>query len=300
MPGDHDSQLLKGVLGLLLLHLLAEHESYGYEVVQRLHELGLTEVAAGTVYPALSRLEREKRLTRPAGRLERGPGPQVLPADQGRLRRARGRHRPMGVTRRPRVRPAVPPRPRSLERPLTVSHDVNLVDRLRIERVVWSLDQRLYDLPRKTRIARRRELRDNLLAAAHDVGTAAALRDVGDSGTLAAEYVEAELGPGPRHSWIAAGLFLLTASLLLTSVLFDAADAFGDGILAGNPDASGTFTWPGISLLQSEVTFTVADGDHTSTGGAFTPLTWLLLIGGTIAVGRLWRALPIWRRRRAG
>ena len=178
-----------------------------------------------------------------------------------------------------------------------MSHDVNLVDRLRIERVVWSLDQRLYDLPRKTRVARRRELRDNLLAAAHDVGTAAALRDIGDSGTLAAEYVDAELGPGPRHSWIAAGILLLTASLLLTSVLFDAADAFGEGILA---DASGTFTWPGISLLQSEVSFNVAGGDYTSTGGAFTPLTWLLLIGGTIAVGRLWRALPIWRRRRAG
>jgi PadR family transcriptional regulator, regulatory protein PadR len=63
VPSDHDSQLLKGVLGLLLLHLLAERESYGYEVVQRLHELGLTDIATGTVYPALSRLEREKRLT---------------------------------------------------------------------------------------------------------------------------------------------------------------------------------------------------------------------------------------------
>jgi PadR family transcriptional regulator PadR len=63
VSGDHDSQLLKGVLGLLLLHLLAEQESYGYEVVQRLHDLGLTDVAAGTVYPALSRLEREKRLS---------------------------------------------------------------------------------------------------------------------------------------------------------------------------------------------------------------------------------------------
>ena len=117
-------------------------------------------------------------------------------------------------------------------------HDVNLIDRLRIERVVWSLDQRLYDLPRKTRISRRRELRANLHEAAHDVGTATALRDVGDSGTLAAEYLEAELGPGPRHSWMAAGVFLLTTVLLLTSVLFDAADAFGDGILAGNPDAT--------------------------------------------------------------
>ena len=63
MPPNHDPQLLKGVLSLLLLQLLAEQESYGYQVVQRLHGAGLTEVLEGTVYPALSRLEREGRLT---------------------------------------------------------------------------------------------------------------------------------------------------------------------------------------------------------------------------------------------
>jgi PadR family transcriptional regulator, regulatory protein PadR len=73
VPTDHDPQLLKGVLGLLLLHLLAERESYGYEVVQRLHELGLTDVAAGTVYPALSRLERERRLTSRLVASDEGP-----------------------------------------------------------------------------------------------------------------------------------------------------------------------------------------------------------------------------------
>jgi len=63
VPKPHDPQLLKGVLSLLLLHLLAERESYGYEVVQRLHELGLSDVLEGTVYPALARLEREGRVT---------------------------------------------------------------------------------------------------------------------------------------------------------------------------------------------------------------------------------------------
>lgn len=63
MPGNHDPQLLKGVLWLLLLHLLAERESYGYEVVQRLQGVGLTDVLEGTVYPALARLEREGRIT---------------------------------------------------------------------------------------------------------------------------------------------------------------------------------------------------------------------------------------------
>ena len=54
-----------------------------------------------------------------------------------------------------------------------------------------------------------------------------------------------------------------------------------------------------ISYLQTEVTYTVADGDHTFTGGAFSLFTWVLLVLGTVAIGRLWRALPRWRRRRA-
>ncbi len=62
MPPTHDPQLLKGLLSMLLLQLLAEQESYGYEVVQRLHRSGLPDVLEGTVYPALARLEREGRL----------------------------------------------------------------------------------------------------------------------------------------------------------------------------------------------------------------------------------------------
>lgn len=63
MSPTHDPQLLKGVLSLLLLHLLAEQESYGYEVVQRLQAVGLADLLEGTVYPALARLEREGRVT---------------------------------------------------------------------------------------------------------------------------------------------------------------------------------------------------------------------------------------------
>jgi PadR family transcriptional regulator, regulatory protein PadR len=63
MTPARDPQLLKGVLSLVLLQLLAERESYGYQVVQRLHEIGLADILEGTVYPALSRLEREGRVT---------------------------------------------------------------------------------------------------------------------------------------------------------------------------------------------------------------------------------------------
>jgi PadR family transcriptional regulator PadR len=63
VTSTRDPQLLKGVLSLLLLQLLAERESYGYQVVQRLHEIGLADILEGTVYPALARLERENRVS---------------------------------------------------------------------------------------------------------------------------------------------------------------------------------------------------------------------------------------------
>lgn len=53
----HDPQMLKGVLALLLLHLVAEHEDYGYAIVVRLHDQGLADLTEGSVYPALTRLE---------------------------------------------------------------------------------------------------------------------------------------------------------------------------------------------------------------------------------------------------
>lgn len=69
MP-DHDPQMLKGALGLLLLELLSAQEDYGYSVVIRLRERGFEDLAEGTVYPALSRLESqgllEARLVRSA------------------------------------------------------------------------------------------------------------------------------------------------------------------------------------------------------------------------------------------
>lgn len=71
MSGLQDAQLLKGVLRLLLLELLARGQSYGYELVVRLRAHGLDSVGEGSVYPALTRLEREDLLTswlEPSGR----------------------------------------------------------------------------------------------------------------------------------------------------------------------------------------------------------------------------------------
>jgi hypothetical protein len=178
-----------------------------------------------------------------------------------------------------------------------MSHTVTWVDRLRIERAVWALDQRLYDLPRKSRIARRREVRENLRVAVIDIGTGDALRNLGNSRQLAAEYRAAEFGDQARPLWIAAAVFFLGSQLLLTFFLNEAASAFGDGIKAAHPNATGTFTWGGIRYLQDTVTYTFVNGKGSSLGGAWTPITWVVWIVMTVFVGRLWRVASMWRRR---
>jgi len=55
---DRSSQLLKGVLDMCLLAVIAEEPSYGYEMVRKLMDRGLDLVSEGTIYPALSRMQR--------------------------------------------------------------------------------------------------------------------------------------------------------------------------------------------------------------------------------------------------
>src|ERR1051326_7895202 len=127
----------------------------------------------------------------------------------------------------PVSRPCWPARSRPMTRKAPdMPTKVTKLDRLRIERLVWMLDQRLYDLPRRSRIAKRREVRDNLLAASADLGAREALRRIGSSGTPAREYLGAEFGDRPRPSWIAATYFATLTPLLLNFVLSEAANAY--------------------------------------------------------------------------
>ena len=148
-----------------------------------------------------------------------------------------------------------------------MSHRLTWIDRLRIERVVWTLDQRLYDIPRASRIAHRREVRENLLSAAQDAGTTAALQNIGTSAQLAAAYLAVEFGDRPRHSWLAAALWAATSMLVVTALLADAANGFAAGIAAANPHATGAYHWSGLGLLQDGVTVN-ADGGLTRSAAA--------------------------------
>jgi len=55
---DPTSQWLRGVLDLCLMAVLAHEPLYGYEMTRHLTSAGLSTVADGSIYPALSRLEK--------------------------------------------------------------------------------------------------------------------------------------------------------------------------------------------------------------------------------------------------
>jgi PadR family transcriptional regulator PadR len=84
--------MLKGVLSLLLLELLSAQEDYGYQVVVRLRDKGFDDLAEGTVYPALTRLESQGLLASRLVRSSSGPARKYYrptPAGAAELARAR-------------------------------------------------------------------------------------------------------------------------------------------------------------------------------------------------------------------
>ncbi|MDQ7093708.1 PadR family transcriptional regulator [Desulfosporosinus sp. PR] len=57
---DNLSEMLKGVLEGMILEIIGNGEVYGYEIVRLLKQLGFQDIAEGTVYTVLVRLERNK------------------------------------------------------------------------------------------------------------------------------------------------------------------------------------------------------------------------------------------------
>lgn len=55
---NKDTQRMKGVLDHCLLALIARRPRYGFELLQRLDELGLLPVGEGSIYPLLGRLQK--------------------------------------------------------------------------------------------------------------------------------------------------------------------------------------------------------------------------------------------------
>ncbi|MCH8971469.1 MAG: PadR family transcriptional regulator [Acidobacteria bacterium] len=56
---DRKTQLLHGVLDMCLMSIIDEEASYGYEMVRKLRKRGLDLTTEGSIYPLLSRLQKQ-------------------------------------------------------------------------------------------------------------------------------------------------------------------------------------------------------------------------------------------------
>lgn len=53
------TQILKGLLEGCILKIVSKHETYGYQICERLSSYGFKEISEGSVYPILIRLEKK-------------------------------------------------------------------------------------------------------------------------------------------------------------------------------------------------------------------------------------------------
>jgi hypothetical protein len=175
---------------------------------------------------------------------------------------------------------------------------VTPIDHLRIERVVWTVGILVLDLPGRSQRAVRRELRDNLRAAAAEAGATEAVRGLGSLRRLAAGYLDAEYGEGgPRPRWLNGLAWAAIADLFVLGIMFVGWGAFIDGIVAASPHAGGTYSWSVLGGWILGGTVTMVDGRVRS---AATTLPMAILVWFAVAYvlgARLWRVLPPWHRR---
>jgi hypothetical protein len=171
-------------------------------------------------------------------------------------------------------------------------------DRLRIERTVWTLDAYVQSLPGRSRKAIRREIRTNLRVAAADVGSAQAIRQLGNLRRLAADYLDAEYGDGPRPHWGKAVRWAFGVEAVLLVLAFASHAAFVAGIEAADPDPSGTYHWTSLAALGVYGTVSCDEGAFAGVSIGFTQWFFCYLLGALVLGGRLWRLPGAWWRSR--
>ena len=57
-----ETQMLKGILQGCILVILSDAEMYGYKIVESLKSYGFSDINEATVYPILTRLEKQELL----------------------------------------------------------------------------------------------------------------------------------------------------------------------------------------------------------------------------------------------
>ncbi|MGW0040782.1 PadR family transcriptional regulator [Rhodococcus sp. NPDC003348] len=75
--GKQATEMLKGVLEGIVLAILAVRPAYGYEITARLREQGFADIAEGTIYALLVRVEQRDLVDVEKVPSEKGPPRKV-------------------------------------------------------------------------------------------------------------------------------------------------------------------------------------------------------------------------------
>lgn len=75
--GKQMTEMLKGTLEGIVLALLAEQPAYGYEITTRVRDHGFTDIAEGTIYALLVRIEQKNLVDVEKVPSEKGPPRKV-------------------------------------------------------------------------------------------------------------------------------------------------------------------------------------------------------------------------------
>jgi PadR family transcriptional regulator PadR len=75
--GKQITEMLKGTLEGIVLAILAVQPAYGYEITARLREQGFTDLAEGTIYAVLVRIEQRGLVDIEKHPSEKGPPRKV-------------------------------------------------------------------------------------------------------------------------------------------------------------------------------------------------------------------------------
>lgn len=75
--GKHDTEMLKGTLEGIVLAILSGRSAYGYEITAWLREQGFTDIAEGTIYALLVRVEQRGLVDVEKVPSEKGPPRKV-------------------------------------------------------------------------------------------------------------------------------------------------------------------------------------------------------------------------------
>jgi PadR family transcriptional regulator PadR len=90
---DRATQLLHGVLDMCLMSIIDEEASYGYEMVNKLRNRGLSLASEGSIYPLLSRLQKQGMIEGYLVQSSEGPARKYYRISQpGRMALEQWRH----------------------------------------------------------------------------------------------------------------------------------------------------------------------------------------------------------------